>query len=104
MSFWDKQFAVTDFEYGTFPNAFPLEQSAQLKRCREVLPPVDGESRNSVWLAEQGHLVTAAESSSAGLTKGQAYAVQRGVSVKTVHADLEHCVPDLDAYDAIVFW
>lgn len=102
MNFWDKQFAVADFKYGTRPNAFLQEQSAQLKPRSEVLLPGDGEGRNSVWLAEQGHVVTAVDSSSVGLAKAQSYAEQRVVSIRTVHADLEHWVPAPNTYDAIV--
>lgn len=101
MNFWDKQFAVADFKYGTLPNAFLREQAARLKPRSEVLLPGDGEGRNSVWIAQQGHLVTAVDSSSVGLGKARSLAEQRGVTIQTLHADLEHWVPDATSYDAI---
>ena len=102
MNFWDKQFSVADFKYGTLPNAFLLEQAKRLKPRSEVLLPGYGEGRNSVWLAQQGHLVTAVDSSTVGLGKARSLAEQRGVSIKTLHADLEQWVPEVNSYDAIV--
>ncbi|MBL0169690.1 MAG: class I SAM-dependent methyltransferase [Gemmatimonadaceae bacterium] len=88
MSFWDQQFSAAEFKYGTSPNAFLREQATRLAPNSTVLVPGDGEGRNGVWLAEQGHRVTSVDNSTVGLAKAQALASERGVSIETVCADL----------------
>jgi len=76
MNFWGQQFSVPDFKYGQQPNRFLREQAVRLKPRSEVLLPGDGEGRNSVWLAEQGHHSTAMDNSAVGLEKAAALAAQ----------------------------
>ena len=72
--FWDDRFAEPGFKYGTQPNAFLREQAAVLAPCSRVLVPGDGEGRNGVWLAQQGHRVLSVDSSAVGLAKAAALA------------------------------
>jgi SAM-dependent methyltransferase len=102
MNFWDQQFSVPDFRYGQQPNRFLREQAVRLKTQSQVLLPGDGEGRNSVWLAGQGHHSTAMDSSSVGLEKAVSLAEQRGVSIAVIHADLVDWAPEPASYDAIV--
>jgi SAM-dependent methyltransferase len=53
-----------------------------------VLCLAEGEGRNAVFLAERGFDVTAVDQSAVGLQKAVALAVQRGVRIATVVADL----------------
>lgn len=101
-NFWDQQYAQPDFKYGTQPNAFVLEQATRLRPGSQLLLPGDGEGRNSVWLAEQGHHVTAVDGSALGIAKALTLAQRRGVTVHAVHADLGEWVPEPQAYDAVV--
>jgi len=102
MNFWDQQFSTPDFKYGTQANAFLREQAHRLAPKSDVLLPGDGEGRNSVWLAQQGHRVTAMDSSAVGLQKAQALAAQKGVALQTLLADLAHWEPQPDSADAVV--
>lgn len=102
MSFWDQQFSVPGFKYGTSPNAFLQQQAVLLVPRSIVLVPGDGEGRNGVWLAEQGHTVTSIDSSPVGLEKSRALAAARGVSLQTVEADLAHWSPPSASFDAVV--
>ena len=102
MNFWDQQFAVEGFKYGTAPNAFLTTQAHRLAPGNQVLVPGDGEGRNGVWLAQQGHTVTAVDNSQVGLDKAQALASERGVSISTVHADLAAWAPEPSSVDAVV--
>ena len=88
MSFWDQQFSTAHYKYGTAPNAFLVSQAARVAAGSRVLVPGDGEGRNGVWLAEQGHDVTSIDSSAVGLEKTQSLARSRGVRITTAHADL----------------
>ncbi|WP_255346461.1 TPMT family class I SAM-dependent methyltransferase [Acidovorax sp. JHL-9] len=48
-------------------NVFLADQGARLEVPSDVLVPGDGEGRSGVWLAQQGHRVTAVDSSQVGV-------------------------------------
>lgn len=102
MNFWDQQFSVAGFKYGTRPNAFLLSQASRLPSAARLLVPGDGEGRNSVWLASQGHQVLALDASAVGLVKAQALAAEQGVQIETLLADLADWQPPAGAFDALV--
>ena len=102
MNFWDQNFSVAGYKYGTAPNAFLLQHAHRLSPCSDVLVPGDGEGRNSVWLAQQGHHATAMDSSTVGLQKAQALAVERSVPLQTVQSDLADWTPAPASVDAVV--
>lgn len=102
MGFWDEQFAGDQFKYGTAPNSFLAGEAARLGAGARILVPGDGEGRNSVWLAGQGHRVTALDQSAVGLAKARALAADRGVTIEPLHADLSTWSPEPAAWDAIV--
>jgi SAM-dependent methyltransferase len=102
MSFWDDQFSAPGYKYGTAPNAFLAGEAVRLAPASRVLVPGDGEGRNSVWLAEQGHVVTALDLSAVGLEKARALAAERGVTITAELSDLSSWSPEPGAWDAIV--
>ena len=102
MNFWDQNFSIPGYKYGTEPNAFLTQQACRLAPNSQVLVPGDGEGRNGVWLARQGHRVTAMDGSAVGLQKAQALAKQHGVEITTVVGDLADWVPAPGAFDAVV--
>ncbi|MCB9957834.1 MAG: methyltransferase domain-containing protein [Rhodospirillaceae bacterium] len=101
-AFWDTKFAAADYVYGTRPNAFVADQSYRLDPGSRVLAVADGEGRNGVWLAGQGHRVTAVDFSPRALQKAAALALGRGVALRTVCADLLEWDWPADAFDAAV--
>ena len=101
-NFWDQNFSVAGFKYGTEPNAFLVQQAHRLPAGADVLVPGDGEGRNGVWLAQQGHRVTAMDGSSVGLEKAGLLARERGVALNTVLGDLADWAPAQEAFDAVV--
>lgn len=102
MHFWDNHYAAPGFKYGTAPNRFLTEQAWRLHPGSRVLLPGDGEGRNSVWLAEQGHQVHAVDASQVGLNKAQSLATERGVALHTTLADLSEWTPEPASMDAVV--
>jgi SAM-dependent methyltransferase len=102
MNFWDQRFAEPGFKYGTEPNAFLVEAARRLAPASVVLVPGDGEGRNGVWLAEQGHAVTSVDNSSVGLQKAQTLAAERGVTLTTALVDLADWSPQPGSVDAVV--
>jgi SAM-dependent methyltransferase len=102
MNFWDQRFAEPGYKYGTEPNAFLREQATRLTAPADVLVPGDGEGRNGVWLAQQGHRVTAVDASAVGLQKARELAATQGVTVTTELADLGDWSPAPASVDAVV--
>ena len=102
MNFWNQNFSVAGYKYGTAPNAFLAEQQPRFKPGGDVLVPGDGEGRNGVWLAQQGHRVTAMDGSEVGLQKAQSLASERGVALHTELGDLADWTPDPASFDAVV--
>ena len=102
MNFWDQNFSAPGYKYGTLPNAFLREQASALPSQARVLVPGDGEGRNGVWLATQGHQVCSVDMSRVGLAKAQALATEQGVSLQTEVVDLAEWVPPVATFDAVV--
>jgi SAM-dependent methyltransferase len=104
-NFWDERFAEPGYKYGTAPNAFLREQAAALPARAQVLVPGDGEGRNGVWLAQQGHSVLAVDYSEVGLAKARALAAERGAEtaarLATQWADLADWAPPAASFDAV---
>lgn len=96
---WNERFAAAGHKYGTAPNAFVREQAGQLPAGARVLVPGDGEGRNSVWLASQGHTVWAVDYAENGLAKAPVLPPAR---LHTQWADLESWQPAPDSFDAVV--
>lgn len=100
-SYWDERFAGAGFVYGEHPNDFLKQQSLELNPGK-VLCLAEGEGRNAVFLAEQGHQVCAQDISTEGLSKAQQLARKRGVSITTHCCDLAEFNPDPASFDLIV--
>lgn len=102
MPSWDEEFAKPGYRYGTEPNGFLVEMAGRLPRGARVIAAGDGEGRNGVWLAAQGHHVLALDSSSVGLAKARALAEERGVAIDTAVVDLSTYAPEPASADAVV--
>ena len=79
--FWNQRYAEPGYKYGTEPNAFLRETASRLSPAGQVLVPGDGEGRNSVWLAAQGHQVLAVDLAEVGLAKARQLALAQGAEV-----------------------
>lgn len=102
MPSWDEEFSKPGYRYGTEPNDFLVEMAGRLPQGARVIAAGDGEGRNGVWLAGQGHHVLALDASAVGLAKAQALAEERGVAIETAVVDLStHELPHGSA-DAVV--
>jgi Cyclopropane fatty acid synthase and related methyltransferases len=101
-TFWDDRFANDTYIYGEGPNDF-VERAADtwLSPPQDVLALGAGEGRNAVFLARQGHAVTAIDYSAEGLRKTRRLAAGAGVTVETIQADVREWTPDR-AWDAVV--
>ena len=102
MNFWDQAFDAPGYKYGTEPNAFLRAQAHRLHARSSVLVPGDGEGRNGVWLACQGHAVLSVDNSAVGLRKAGELAAEHGVQLRTRQADLAAWTPAPASADAVV--
>lgn len=98
---WDTRYAEDVYLYGTEPNDFLRNAAADIP-LGDALCLADGEGRNGVFLAEQGHRVTSVDLSRRGLEKAQQLAADRAVELDTVVADLSSFDLGTNRWDLIV--
>lgn len=97
---WDKSFSSEDFVYGKKENQFIRDKSDLIPEQSKIGCFAEGEGRNAVFLAKQGHEVTTYDQSIAGLEKTLQLAAEENVHVKTVEIDLVHEQVKPDQFDA----
>lgn len=98
---WQARYSAAHYVYGTEPNEFLRDVVAGLPPG-DVLCLADGEGRNSVFLAERGHRVTAVDLSANGIEKARTLAAERNVTITTVVADLATYDLGVARWDLIV--
>lgn len=98
---WDERFRQETFVYGEAPNDF-LRAHAGIFPHGEILSLGEGEGRNAVFLAAQGHRVTALDSSTAGMEKLAQLAGRRGVTVAAQLADVAQADLGSERWDGIL--
>lgn len=98
---WDRRFSNADYIFGQEPNIYLSQHAPRLAPRSRVLCVADGEGRNSVWLAQQGHSVDAFDISPVGVAKARKLAEQAGVQVNYSVADCVAWPWPVAAYDAV---
>ena len=83
---WNERFSNEGYLFGRDPNQYLKEQVLHQIKLPKLANPktlciVDGEGRNSVWLAGQGHTVTAFDFSPIAVDKAKKLADENSVSV-----------------------
>lgn len=99
-SFWDERFDSEEFIYGTRANEFVKSKSDLIAPNSSVLCLAEGEGRNAVFLAKQGHKITAVDYSPVALKKAHKLACDFGVKIDSSVADIT-CFSPTEKYDAI---
>ncbi len=82
IDFWNQRYSDPNFAYGKLPNEFFKEQVQQLPPNSKILFPAEGEGRNAVYAATQGHFVWAFDQSEQGKIKAISLAEERGVQIQ----------------------
>jgi SAM-dependent methyltransferase len=101
--FWQSRFAATeDYVFGEAPNAFLAARAPAIPAGSRVLAVADGEGRNGVWLARQGHEVTSLDFSPAAQAKARRLAARHGVAPEFIEADVHGWAYPEAAFDAVV--
>lgn len=98
--FWNERYKEEVFAYGMEANDFLKEQ--YFPEASKILCLAEGEGRNGVFLAEQGHEVTCVDYSEEGVRKMSQLAEMKGVKMATVCADLTDYSLGENQWDVIV--
>lgn len=98
--FWNERYKEEVFAYGMEANDFLQEQTFQAES--KILCLAEGEGRNGVYLAEQGHEVTCVDYSEVGVRKMTQLAEMKGVVIHPVCADLNEFAFEENTWDGIV--
>jgi cyclopropane fatty-acyl-phospholipid synthase-like methyltransferase len=99
---WHARFGSEHYVYGEEPNQFIKENSYRLKKGSKIAAFAEGEGRNAVYLARQGHEVTAYDYAENGLNKTNALADRYNVKVTTELKDLIHDTVPREEFDAAI--
>lgn len=99
---WNQRFSAPHYIFGREPNVYLREHAGLLAPASRVLCVADGEGRNSVWLAQQGHHVTAFDIAELGVAKARTLAQEAGVSVEFHVASCDDFSWSDADYDAVV--
>ncbi len=100
--FWNQRYGKDEFAYGVEPNDFLVDFAPRLPAGGRVLCLADGEGRNGVWLAMQGHAVTSVDIAAEGMAKAGRLAAAQGVELDTQVADLATFDLGVARWDGIV--
>jgi 2-polyprenyl-3-methyl-5-hydroxy-6-metoxy-1,4-benzoquinol methylase len=95
---WDERYNTPEYVFGEQPCQWLVMNAHRIPTAGRALALGDGEGRNGVYLASLGLSVTSVDLSAVGLTKAQALATRRGLSLETVQADLADYVPESNAF------
>lgn len=98
---WNERFAEAEHAYGTEPNDFLRQWSVKVP-AGKVLCLAEGQGRNAVYMAQQGHGVTAVDASDVGLSRARMLAKEKAVNIETCHADLNDFVIEQGYWQGVV--
>lgn len=98
---WNDRYRQKGSVWGAEPNQFVVAYLSDLEPCR-VLDLGTGQGRNAIWLARQGHQVTAVDISDVAVAQATEIAADAGVEVDFIAADLERWQPEPGSYDLVL--
>jgi SAM-dependent methyltransferase len=100
-SYWNERYREQGELWGAQANRFVAAELNGLSR-RRILDVACGQGRNAVWLALQGHQVTAVDISDVAVEQGRAIAAEAGVDVEFLTRDLLDWEPEPGGYDLVL--
>ncbi len=99
---WNDRYAAHDLVWGAEPNRFVEQELGALARRGRALDLACGEGRNAIWLAKQGWQVTALDYSHVAIERGRRLALEQGVEIEWIEADVTAFVPESGAFALVV--
>ncbi|WP_096200991.1 class I SAM-dependent methyltransferase [Bacillus sp. FJAT-45350] len=101
MNMWDEKFKNETYVYGTEANQF-IQKIHQKLVPGHILAIAEGEGRNAVFLAKEGHSVTTWDYATSGLEKTKQLAKQNDVNVETELINLLEANWESEKWDSII--
>ncbi len=100
---WDQRYSddARVRAWAETPNRFLVAEAGGLAPGR-ALDLASGMGRNAIWLAERGWTVTAVDFSRVGIAHSRARALDQGVDVELVLADVVGYEPEPRSYDLVL--
>jgi SAM-dependent methyltransferase len=98
---WNNRFSKDGYVFGTEPNEWLRRHASVWKAGSRILCVADGEGRNSVWLAKQGHQVEAFDISEVGVAKARRLAQENHVMVDFAVAGCDDFTWKSNHYDGV---
>ena len=98
---WNERYEKKGSVWGASPNQFVEDRLGGLAPCR-VLDLGSGQGRNAIWLAQQGHTVTAVDVSDIATAQAAEIAASAGVEADFIAADLASWEPPAGEYDLVL--
>ena len=98
---WNDRFAKDGYFCGTEPNDWLRQKASVSNMGSKILCVADGEGRNSVWLAKQGHYVDAFDISEVGIAKARRLAEDNQISEDFTLADCDGFSWQEEHYDGV---
>ena len=98
---WNERYQQKGHVWGAAPNQFVADRLAGLEPVR-ILDLGSGQGRNAIWLAQQGHEVTAVDVSDVATQQAADLAREAGVVVNFVAADLATWEPPDGSFDLVL--
>lgn len=102
MTEWDQRFNENAFIYGKDVNEFVRDHYDYIEEGGHIGCFAEGEGRNAVFLAKEGHPVTAYDQSEVGMDKMKRLAEDQEVYVEGIRADLTKEPVGVNKYDGAV--
>lgn len=99
---WNERYARPGFFFGTNPAQFLRTHQAYLERGKTALAIADGEGRNSVFMAQQGMVVTAFDYAPNALEKAESLTIKNDVAVNFQLSDMDNWNWPPNSYDVVV--
>jgi len=101
-NFWNNRYAENGFSYGKEANDFLKENISRLSPHSRILCLAEGEGRNAIFLAQNGHQVTAVDFSEVGMNKASQWARDLNLPLETITANLATFELGEGVWDSII--
>ena len=98
---WNERYRERGALWGAAPNQFVAQHFDGASPCG-ILDLGAGQGRNAIWLAQQGHAVTAVDVSDVAAEQAGEIAAAAGVAVDFIAADLEQWEPPPESFDVVL--
>ena len=98
---WNERYQQKGHVLGAAPNQFVAERLAGLEPCL-VLDLGSGQGRNAIWLARQGHDVTAVDVSDVATRQAAELAEGAGIALQFIAEDLTTWEPPAESVELVL--